>query len=117
MFQRLLFHILAGIGGLWVATEFIPNVEFTGSWQLLLLIGAILGIMNGIAKPILNLLTFPIRVLTLGLSSFLISILLVLAMDLVFSELDIIGFIALLGTTIAVWGLRMLLSLLSRGRI
>ena len=117
MIQRLLFHILAGIGGLWVATEFIPNVEFTGSWQLLLIIGAILGIMNAIAKPILNLLTLPIRILTLGLSSFLISILLVLAVDLVFAELDIIGFVPLFSTTIAIWGLSMVLSLLSRGRI
>lgn len=117
MIQRLLLHVAAGIGSIWIAAAFIPDVEFTGSTELLLIIGAVLGIMNAIAKPILNLLTFPIRILTLGLSSFLISILLVWAADLVFLELDIVGLVALLWTTLTVLGLTIILSLLTRGKI
>ncbi len=118
MFQSLLLNIAAGIGGMWIATTFIPNVEFRGSFQLLLTIGIVFGIINAIVKPFLNLLTLPIRILTLGLSSFLINILLVWLLDILFGEsLDITTITALFWTTLILLVLRIPLSLLSRGKI
>lgn len=117
MIQGLLLHIVAASGGLWLAIRFIPNVEFTGSTQLLLIAGLVLGIMNAILKPILNLVTFPIRILTLGLSSLLINLLLVWILQLVFPELEFSGLLPLIWTTLVIWGLTIPLSLLSRGKI
>ena len=114
MIQKLLFAIIAAIIGLWVATEFIPNVAFTGSLQTLALAGALLGIANTVAKPVLNVITLPLRILTLGLSSFLISMLMVWIVDILFPELIILGFIPLFWTTLVVWGANMLLYPLGR---
>ena len=117
MIQHLLLHILAGIGGLWIAITYVAGVEFAGSPALLLIIGLILGILNATIKPLFNLLTFPIRILTLGLSSLFINLLLVWVLDLLFLELDFIGFLPLLWTTFIVWIVTIPLSLLSRGKI
>ena len=117
MIQGLLLHIVAATGGLWLAIRLIPKVEFTGSIQLLLIAGLVLGIMNAILKPILNLVTFPIRILTLGLSSLLINLIFVWMLQLVFPELEFVGFLSLLWTTFIIWGLTIPLSLLARGKI
>lgn len=48
----------------------------TGAWWkralVFLLVGAIMAALNGILKPIVNALTLPIRILTLGLFSLVI---------------------------------------------
>lgn len=117
MIQALLLHILAGIAGLWIAIRFVPGVEFTGSTQLLLIAGLILGILNATIKPLLNLLTLPIRILTLGLSGLIISLLVVWTLDLLFPEIEFIGLLPLLWTTLIIWLITIPLSLLSRGKI
>lgn len=117
MIQRLLLHILAGIAGLWIALRFVSGAEFTGSNQLLLIAGLILGILNATIKPLLNIVTLPIRVLSLGLSSLVINLLLVWVLDLLFPELEFIGFLPLVWTTLIVWLITIPLSFLSRGKI
>ncbi|HZX49991.1 MAG TPA: phage holin family protein [Candidatus Paceibacterota bacterium] len=117
MIQMLLLHILAGIGGLWIAVRIVDGVEFTGPAYLLLIIGLVLGILNAIVKPVLDLITLPIRILTLGLSSILINLGLVWALQLVFPELEFEGFLPLLWTTLIIVGITIPLSVLSRGKI
>lgn len=116
MIQSLLLHILAGIAGLWIALQFISGAEFTGSNQQLLIVGLVLGILNAILKPVLNIITFPIRILTLGLSSLVINLLLVWMLDIFFPELTFIGFLPLIQTTLIVWLITIPLSLISRGK-
>ena len=115
MLQSLFLQIVGGIGGLALAIRILPEVEFTGDIELLLIVGAILGIINAVIKPILNVLTLPIRILTLGLSSFAINILIVLAVDIYFVELDIMGLLPLLWTTLIIWGIGMVLNLFGKG--
>lgn len=115
MLQSLFLQIVAGIGGLALAIRIIPEVAFTGDIQLLLIIGTVLGIINAIIKPILNVLTFPIRILTLGLSSLVLNILIVLAVDIYFTQLDIVGLLPLLWTTLIIWGIGMVLNLFGKG--
>jgi len=117
MIQSLLLHIVAGIAGLWVAIQLVPDVDFTGSAQMLLIIGLVLGILNATLKPLVNLLTFPIRILTLGLSSFVVNLLFVWVLDTAFEELDLVGFLPLIWTTIVIWAVTIPLSLMSRGRV
>ncbi len=117
MIQTVLLHIFSGIAGLWIAIRFVPGVEFTGSTQLLLIAGLILGILNATLKPMFNLITLPIRILTLGLSGFVINLLMVWALDLLFPEIELIGFLPLLWTTLIIWLITIPLSLLSKGKI
>lgn len=98
--------------GLWLADRFISGVDFTGDWKTLLYAGFALGLINFFVKPILKLVTLPVRLLTLGLFGLIINIAIIWAVDILFTELIIEGLYPLLWTTLIVWGLGVLLPLL-----
>lgn len=122
---RLFWQIIAGILGIFLATKFVPGVslevipgqsqffgiEFTAPWQILVLVGGVLGLVNFFIKPILKIITLPLRVLTFGLFSLVINMLMVWLVDILFPELTILGLIPLFWTTIIVWALCLLLGL------
>lgn len=103
--MKLLLTIVSGILGLWLADRFVSGVEFTGDLKTLLIAGLILGLANFFIKPVLKLITLPLRLLTLGLVGLLINIAIVWAVDILFKELIIQGVVPLLITTTIVWGL------------
>lgn len=103
MLTKLFLRISAGILGLFIAIKIVPGVEFYGSLTNIFIAGAILGIVNSFIKPIVKIITFPIRLLTFGLFSLIINIALVwLAVDIL-SPVDIIGLVPLFWTTIIIW--------------
>ncbi|MCF8568696.1 phage holin family protein [Gordonia sp. HY002] len=65
---------LTGVA-LWIATLIVPGVEFdfgdlTSWWTKLgvvLLVAAVFGLVNGFIKPIVQILSIPLYILTLGL--------------------------------------------------
>jgi len=110
--KRFIFQILAGILGLWLAIRFLKGIEFAGSWQILILAGFILGLINFFLKPILKLITLPLRILTFGLFTFLINIGIIFVVDLIFPQLKILGILNLFLTSLIIWGLNFLFSIL-----
>jgi len=123
MFNRLILQIIAGILGLWLATQFVAGVSlkimpgqsevlgiiFTEKWQILFLVGSILGLINFFIKPILKAITLPLRILTLGLFGLIINMLMIWIVDIIFPELTILGLTPLFWTTICVWGVSFIL--------
>lgn len=106
MVRRLLIQIVIGIIAVWLASEFIENVYLAPGIENLLIVGAVLGLVNFFIKPALNLITLPLRLLTLGLFSILINMLLIGLVDLVMlDKFDVVGIIALFWMTLLVWGL------------
>ena len=99
MFKGLVLNIIAGILGLWLAVKFITEVDFIGEIQILILAGKILGLANLFLKPILKLITWPLRMITLGLFTIIINLALVWGVDILFPELIIKGIVPLLYTT------------------
>jgi putative membrane protein len=97
--KRYFLKILAGILTIFLAIKFIPGVylkvEEEKFWQVIFLIGIILGSLNFFLKPILKILTLPINLLTLGLFSFIINLILIELIDILFLELKIEGLRAL----------------------
>jgi putative membrane protein len=51
----------------------LPQVDFKGTIPELLIVAVVFGIVNGVIKPIVKLLSFPITMMTLGLFSFVIN--------------------------------------------
>jgi len=100
--SRLIFQIIAGILGIFLASKFVPGVEFLGKTQYLIFAGFILGLINFFIKPILNLITLPLRILTLGIFSLLINMAIIWIVDIIFPELIIRGIIPLFWTTIII---------------
>jgi len=109
-FRKLILQIIAGILGIWLATEFVNGITFTNNLKILLFAGLILGLINFFIKPILNLITLPLRVLTLGLFSIVINMAIVWVIDVLFIDLQITGLVPLFWTTIIIWILSVIAS-------
>lgn len=111
--RRLIVQIIIGIAAVWLADEFIDKVYLAPGIQNLLIVGAALGLVNFFIKPILNLITFPLRLLTLGLFGILINMLLIWLVDLLMlDKFDIIGIVPLFWTTLLVWGLSIIVPII-----
>ena len=103
--NRLILHIIAGIISFWIAITIVPNVEiniipgvsgifgiqFTAFWQILILIGSVLGLINFFIKPILNAITLPLNMAIIWI------------VDVLFPELLIVGLIPLFWTAVIAW--------------
>lgn len=109
MIAKLLFQVIAGILTIFLAARFVSGVEFSGELKPLLMAGVILGIVNFAVKPVLKTITLPLRIITLGLFTLVLNLLLVwLVVDVLFpNDLEILGFMPLLWTTIILWMLNL----------
>lgn len=75
--MKLILHILINTVGIIVATELIPDAS-VDSIQTAIVLAIVLGALNMFVKPIIKFLTFPITVVTLGLFSVVINVLIVM---------------------------------------
>ena len=121
--RSIFLHIIAGIAGLFLADKYVNGVDFAGPLFIfpsneelahdflgtLTFAGAFLGILNAIAKPILNKITFPWRIITLNLFSLVIAVGMVWITDIFFTQLIIRGISAMFWTTLITWGLSLIL--------
>jgi len=126
--ERLFWQIVVGILGIYLGINFVPGVsveippegiiflgiKLTAQWQVIVLIGIILGLVNFFIKPIFKIVTLPLRILTFGLFGFIINMLMIWLVDIFFPELVIAGIIPLFWLTIIVWVLSFLLGFGSR---
>jgi len=116
MVQKLFWHIVGGILGIFLAVKFVlgvslkvlPDSSFFGIiltqfWQILFLVGGILGLINFFIKPILDKITWPLKILTLGLFSLILNMVIIKFLDILFLEFQILGLIPLFWTTVIVW--------------
>jgi len=108
---NLIWNLIGGVLSIYLAVKFIPGVEFTGDIKYLVFAGIFLGLINFFIKPILKIITLPLRILTLGLIGLIINMLIIWAVDIFFPELDIKGIVPLFWTTLLVWGVGFLLGL------
>lgn len=125
MINRLILKIIAGVLGFFLAIKFVPGISLevipgksqifgiglTTNWQILVLVGSVLGLINFFIKPVLKIITLPLRILTLGLFGFIINIVMVWIVDVLFPELVIQGLLPLFWTTIIIWGTSFILGL------
>ena len=120
--KRLLSQIISAILGLWIATLFVPGVviraypesnffgvSLTAQWEIIVILGIVLGLLNYFIKPILKTLTLPLRIITLGLFTIVIDMALLWLLDTMFDELYIPLFLPLLYTTLIIWGLNIII--------
>jgi putative membrane protein len=74
-----------------------------GRWGPILLGAAVLGVANTFLKPVLALLTLPLIIFTLGISYFLLNILMLLIAEWVAPDFSIDGFWTYVGAVIVIW--------------
>jgi putative membrane protein len=99
---RLLVALAINVLALWVADGLFDGVRIHGAWAYI--IGAaVLGIANGILKPILALLTLPLIILTLGVFYFLINVAMLLLAEWIAPNFSIDGFWTYVGAVVIIW--------------
>ena len=122
--KKLIFQILASILGIYLASQYISGVQIkvipgaseifgfkiNALWQIIIILGIILGLANFFIKPILKIVTLPLHFLTLGFSSILINLGIVWLVSLAFEELIFLGFLPLFWTTLLISALNLLFS-------
>jgi putative membrane protein len=113
---NLFLEIIAGIAGIFLAERFVPGVslnvlpesqflafKLTERWQIFFLVGGSLGLINFFVKPILDKITFPLKLLTFGLFSLILNMIIIWVLDILFLELEILKISALFWTTLICW--------------
>ena len=58
---------------LWVATQVVPGVNYSGSIGPFLVVALIFGLINATLRPLTKLLTCPLILLTLGLFALIVN--------------------------------------------
>lgn len=74
MIKRLLLHLLANVGALYVTYILLQgNFVITGGWRGYAIAAVLFGVLNGFVKPIVKILSLPFVFMTAGLFTFVIN--------------------------------------------
>ena len=102
MVLRLAVAWAINAAALWAADVLFTGVRIDG-WKAYLIGAAVLGIANGIIKPVLALLTLPLIILTLGLFLLVINIAMLALAEWIAPDFSITGFWTYVGTVVIIW--------------
>ena len=108
--KHFILRILGNTLALWVASFFVQGFHIGGGIKEYFIAGAVLGLLNMIAKPILKLISMPIIILTLGIFTLVINALMIWAVDYLFEFVKIDSLYALAYATIIVVIVNMIVS-------
>ena len=73
-----LLRLLINAAALWVAIRFVDGLDHRGSMWSLLFVALVFGVLNASIRPVLQLLSLPLLILTLGLFMFVINALMLM---------------------------------------
>jgi putative membrane protein len=80
-----------------ILTILLPQVKYDGDYLHLAIIAALFGVANGLVKPVVKLLSFPINLMTVGLFGIVVNVALFMAVAFISDQFLKFGF------TIAGW--------------
>lgn len=99
---RFIVRIIGSMAGLYAATHFVPGFAVNGPWTHFLAAGILLALLNLIVRPVLKLISLPLIILTLGLFTIIINMLMLWLLGYLVSFVIIQSLLALLLATIVV---------------
>jgi putative membrane protein len=83
--RSFLFHVFA----LWFTSQILPGFIISGSWQTTLVAGLVLSLLMFVIKPFLKILFIPINIITFGLLSWVINVIVVYILTLIVAQIEI----------------------------
>lgn len=85
--------ILRGIAlnsfALWITSQLVNGLSIKGGVDVILLGGLVLTLMNLLVKPVLSLLTLPFNLVTMGLFSWLLNVVIIYLLTVVVTQISI----------------------------
>jgi putative membrane protein len=99
--QALLLRWAVNAVALWVAAELISGIELADGLGRVLVVALIFGLVNALIKPLAQLLSLPLIILTVGLFALVVNALMLLLTDAISDALTIENFwYAVLGAVV-----------------
>jgi putative membrane protein len=89
--RNLLIRWLVLAAAIAIAAAVVDGIDIDGGVLGLLAVAALFGLVNALVRPVVRLLALPLRVMTLGLVSFVINGLMLLITDWLVDVLDVGG--------------------------
>jgi putative membrane protein len=111
--MRLIIEILLMGVAVALAAYLLPGVQVSGFLSAIIA-GVLIALANATIGTILRLLTFPINILTLGIMSFIITVLMVLLVDSLMSGFNTNGFFSALIFAIVLALIKMVFGMFNR---
>lgn len=76
---------------LWAAVEFVPMIDFRfgDDWWKLGAVAVVFGLINSLIKPVVKLAALPVRLMTMGLVTFLINAAMLLLLAFIAEQLTL----------------------------
>ncbi len=87
--MKLLIRAALNAAIVWLTFNVIDGLSFGGDWLALLIVVGILAFANAFVRPILKLLALPIRIVTLGVATLVINVVVVVGVIWVAGALDL----------------------------
>lgn len=76
--MSIIIRLLVNAVALWCAARFIDGISYAGSWQGLVGLSLVFGIVNAFIRPVLSFFSFPIQIVTLGLFTLVLNALMLM---------------------------------------
>jgi putative membrane protein len=73
MIRKFLIKVLVSALAIWAADYLLPGFSVAGGIWAYLTAGLVLGALNTFVRPVLKLITLPLRLITFGLFTFVIN--------------------------------------------
>jgi putative membrane protein len=70
---KFLLRLIINAVGLYLAVLILPGIDLRGGWMSILWLALIFGLVNALVRPLINLLTCGLIVLTLGLFTLVVN--------------------------------------------
>ncbi len=71
--EHMLIRLTINSLSLAAAIKLIDGITFTGEWWKILIVAAVFGLVNALIKPVIQLFTIPLIILSLGLFTLVIN--------------------------------------------
>jgi putative membrane protein len=114
--RRLLIGWACNVAALFVASIFIDGVDYGDHFWVLIVAGAVFGIVNTLVKPIVKLLALPVVIATLGIALFFINLLMLYVTSWIVGPFSLESFGAALAATAVIWAVNFGLDLILPGK-
>lgn len=79
------FHVVA----LWFTSQLVPTLVLFGTWQTLLVAGLVLSLLMFIVRPMLSILFIPINLITFGLLSWFVNVIVLYLLTVFVPEVSV----------------------------
>ncbi|CAN5683962.1 hypothetical protein BH23GEM11_BH23GEM11_01600 [soil metagenome] len=114
--RNLVIRIFMNAVALWAAAQIVGGITLSDAFWPVVLVAAVFGLVNGLIRPLVMLLSFPIVVLTLGLFTLVVNALMLLLTAALLDALTVEGFLAALLGSIVISVVSLLFSILFPSR-